>query len=162
MESFGLYNESRFEDIASLATRYPAFMLRTMSRENNDQNEFILEDIAFQYYNLSLSDADILMTGFTALGFVDYNVDKNVIHLKDKRHFLDAKLEKRDYGLKIVSSVSNKPNAIMDLTSGALSVSGVSVVELSDSNQVSVFPYGGDLVVHQNRDFTFDKNIEMI
>ena len=161
MESFDFYNESRFEDIASLATRYPAFMLRTMSRENNDQNEFILEDIA-QYYNCSLSDADILMTDFTVLGFVDYIRDKNVIHLKDKLfHFLDAKLEKRDYdGLKIVSSVSNKPNAIMDLTSGALSVSGVSVVELSDSNQVSVFPYGGDLVVHQNRDFIFDGIIE--
>ena len=129
-------------------------MLRTMSRENNDQNEFLLEDIA-QYYNCSLSDADIFMTDYTVLGFVDYIRDENVIHLKDKLfHFLDAKLEKRDYdGLKIVSSVSNKANARMDLTSGALSVSGVSVVELSESNQVSVFPNGGDLVVHKNRDF---------
>ena len=48
----------------------------------------------------------------------------------------------------------------MDLTSGSLSVTGVTVVELSDSNQVSIFPYGGDLVVHQNRDFTFDGVVE--
>ena len=85
-----------------------------------------------------------------------------MIHLNDKLfHFLDAKLEKRDYdGLKIISSVTDKPNAKMDLTSGSLSVSGVTVVELSDSNQVSIFPYGGDLVVHQNRDFTFDGVVE--
>ena len=161
MESFDFYHESRFQDIASLATRYPVFMIRTMSRENDDQNEFTLEDIA-QYYNCSISDADILMTDFTVLGFVDYNRDENVIHLNEKLfNFLDAKLEKRDYdGLKIISSESNKPNAKMDLTSGALSVTGVSIVELSDSNKVSVFPYGGDLVVNQNRDFTFDGVVE--
>ena len=83
MESFDFYHESRFEDIASLGTRYPVFMLRTMSRENDDQNEFVLEDIA-KYYNCSINDADILMTDFTVLGFVDYNRDENVIHLNDK------------------------------------------------------------------------------
>ena len=161
LESFDFYHESRFEDIASLGTRYPLFMLRTMSRENDDQNEFILEDIA-KYYNCSINDADILMTDFTVLGFVDYNRDENVIHLNEKLfHFLDAKLEKRDYDrLKIVSSVTDKPNAKMDLKSGALTVTGVNIVELSDSNQVSVFPYGGDLVVNQNRDFTFDGVVE--
>ena len=161
MESFDFYHESRFEDIASLGTRYPVFMLQTMSRENDYQNEFILEDIA-KYYNCSINNADILMTDFTVLGFVDYNRDENVIHLNEKLfNFLDAKLEKRDYdGLKIISSVTDKPNAKMDLKSGALSVSGVSFVELSDSNQVSIFPYGGDLVVHQNRDFTFDGVVE--
>ena len=30
------------------------------------------------------------------------------------------------------------------------------MVELSDSNKVAVFPYDGDLVIHKNRDFTFD------
>ena len=34
------------------------------------------------------------------------------------------------------------------------------MTELSDSNQVSIFPCGGDLVVHQNRDFTFDGVVE--
>ena len=51
--------------------------------ENDDQNEFILEDIA-KYCNCSINDADILMTDFTVLGFVDYNRDENVIHLNEK------------------------------------------------------------------------------
>ena len=132
-----------------------------MSIENDNQIEFNLEDIA-KYYNCSINDADILMTDFAVLGFVAYNRDENVIHLNEKLfHFLDAKLKKRDYdGLKIISSVTDKPNAKMDLKSGALSVSGVNYVELSDSNHVSVFPYDGDIVVHQNRDFIFDGVVE--
>ena len=48
------------------------------------------------------------------------------------------------------------PAAKLDFISGDLFVSGVAMVELSDSNKVAVFPYDGDLVIHNNRDFTFD------
>jgi len=103
-------------------------------------NEIHIEAGGTSGTQASINDADILMTDFAVLGFVAYNRGENVIHLNEKLfNFLDVKLKKRDYdGLKIISSVTDKPNAKMDLKSGALSVSGVNYVELSDSNPVSL------------------------
>jgi len=128
-----------------------------LRREYKGQRNFLLSDIAL-YYNYSIEDADRLMSNFAILGFVDYDLDNQAIHINDRLdYFLDARLNKRDYdGLKMVSRSEKKPYAKMDLTTGDLAVHGVSLVELSDSNQVAIFPYEGDLVVHQNRDFTFD------
>ncbi len=161
IESFNFYNEQRYQDVATMDSRHPAFILRTLSRENNGQRKFLLSDIAM-YYGYSIDDADRLMSNFAILGFVDYDQDKRIISIKDRLdYFLDARLNKRDYdGLKMVSRSQKKPYAKMDLKTGDLSVHGVSLVELSDSNQVAIFPYEGDLVVHQNRDFTFDGIIQ--
>ena len=157
LESFNFYNESRYQDIATMASRHPAFILRSMCRDHKGEKNFIISEIA-KYYSYSLVDAAGLMSDFAILGFVDYDTDRNTILVKDKLfEFLDARLEKRDYdGLKMVSRAETLPAASMDLETGDLSVSGVNIVELSDSNKVAIFPYNGELVVHQNRDFTFD------
>lgn len=157
LESFDFYNESRYDDIAFINKRHPIIILRKMSRDNNDQREFLLNDVA-EYYNCSVQDADILMTDFTVLGFVDYSSDTNKIHLNDKLYnFLDARFQKNDYdSFRIVSKVTKEHHAKMDLISGELSINGVNRVELSDSNQVTAFPFNGSLVVNKNRDFIFD------
>ena len=157
LESFNFYNESRYQNIATMASRHPAFILRSMCRDHKGEKNFIISEIA-KYYSYSLVDAAGLMSDFAILGFVDYDTDRNTILVKDKLfEFLDARLEKRDYdGLKMVSRAETLPAASMDLQTGDLSVSGVNIVELSDSNKVAIFPYNGELVVHQNRDFTFN------
>jgi len=157
LESFNFYNESRYQDIATMASRHPAFILRSMSRDNKGEKDFLISEIA-KYYNYSITDAIGLMSDFAILGFVVFDTDRNQISIKDRLfHFLDARLEKRDYdGLKMVSRSETSPAATLDLESGDLAVSGVNIVELSDSNKVAIFPFDGNLVIHQNRDFTFD------
>lgn len=157
LESYNFYKESRYQDLATMDVRHPVFIMRTMSREFKGQRKFLLSDVA-KYYSFSTDDAHRLMSTFAILGFVDYDTDLQIIVIKDRLHeFLDARLNKRDYdGLKMVSRAEVKPYAKLDLKSGDLAVHGVSLVELSDSNEVAIFPYEGDLVVHQNRDFTFD------
>ena len=157
LESFNFYNDSRYQDLATMANRHPAFILRTMCRNNQGNRDFLISEIA-KYYSYSITDAIGLMSDFAILGFVDFDTDINQVILKDRLfNFLDARLEKRDYdGLKMVSRSETPPAALMDLESGDLAVSGVNIVELSDSNKVAIFPFDGNLVVHQNRDFTFD------
>jgi hypothetical protein len=157
LESYNFYNESRYQDIATMAKRHPAFILRTMSRDFKGRKNFSIREIA-KYYSYSVVDAQTLMTDFAILGFVDFNQDKQNVKLNDKLfHFLEARLGDRDYdGLRMVSRSDAKPYAKMDLESGDLNVWGVNMVELSDSNKVAVFPYDGEIIVHENRDFTYD------
>lgn len=157
IESFDFYNESRYDDIAFINKRHPILILRKMSRDNDDQREFLLDDVA-KYYNCSVKDADILMTDFTVMGFVHYSSDTNKIHLNDKLfNFLDSRFQNYDYdSFKIVSKATSEHHAKMDLISGELSINGVNQVELSDSNEVTVIPLDGSLVINKNRDFIFD------
>ena len=161
LESYDYYKESRYEDVSTMDKRHPAFILKTLSTNSGNERDFLLSDIA-DAYNCSLKDADVLMTNFAVLGFVDYHIAKEVIVIKDRLyHFLDFRLGNRDYdGLRMVSRSDRKPYAKMDLSSGDLAVRGVNMVEISDSNDVAIFPYESDVVVHQNRDFTFDGIIQ--
>jgi hypothetical protein len=161
LESFDYYKDSRYQDVATMSKRHPAFILKTMSRAFDDERFFWLFEIA-DYYNYGLDDAHQLMTNFAVLGFVDYDMERERIEIKNKLfHFLDAKLAYRDYdALRVVSRSNKRPYARMNLESGDLDVFGVNMVELSDSNDVSIFPFDGNLSVHQNRDFTFDGIIQ--
>ena len=161
LESYNFYNESRFQDLATMASRHPAFILQTMCRDFNGKKDFLISQVA-KYYSYSTVDAIGLMSDFAILGFLDFNTDKNQIFVKERLfEFLDARQEKRDYdGLRIVSRAKSTPAASMNLETGDLSVSGVNMVELSDSNKVAIFPFDGNLEVHQNRDFTFDGIIQ--
>ncbi|MDG1850397.1 MAG: hypothetical protein P8I82_07950 [Flavobacteriales bacterium] len=157
LESYDYYKESRYEDIATMDKRHPAFILKTLSVNSSNERYFLLSEIA-EAYKYSVKDADLLMTNFAVLGFVDYDSDRETVLIKDKLfNFLDFRLENRDYdGLRMVSRSDRQPYAKMDLESGDLAVRGVNMVEVSDSNDVAIFPYEGEIVVHQNRDFTFD------
>ena len=157
LESNNFYNEQRYQDLATMASRHPAFMLQSMCRDHKGEKEFHISEIA-KYYNYSYKDALGLMSDFTILGFVDFNTDVDQIVVKDRLfEFLQSRTNKRDYdGLKIISRAETLPAAILDLESGDLALTGVNMVELSDSNKVAVFPYDGSIVVHKNRDFTFD------
>ena len=157
LESFDFFNEQRYQDIATMAKRHPAFILQTLSRAHQGEKNFHISEVA-KHYGYSELDALNLMTDFTILGFVGFDLSTNSILIKDKLfEFLQARLKKRDYdGLKIISRAEILPAAKLDFTSGDLFVSGVAMVELSDSNKVAVFPYDGNLVIHKNRDFTFD------
>jgi len=161
LESFDYYSEARYRDIETMDKRHPAFMLRTLSRESRGDRKFFLEEIA-RYYRFSVDNAHQLMTDFAVLGFVDFNTDLGYVSIKDRLfNFLESRLEERDYDqLRMVSRSDSHPYARMDLVSGDLQVMGVSLVELSDSNKVAVFPYEEAITIHGNRDFTVDGIIQ--
>ena len=156
LESFNFYDESRYTEIETFASLHPAFVLQSMQIDHDNRTLFSLNEVS-EYYKYSREDAHLLMTNFAILGLVDYNFAQEQISIIEKLEFLlDARLGKIDYdGIRFVSRSNSIPSAKMSLSNGDLSVYGVNIVELSDSNQVAVFPTNDNLVIHGNRDFTF-------
>jgi hypothetical protein len=157
LESFNFYDESRYTDTETFALRHPAFVLRSLQKNNDNRKLFSLNEVS-KYYKYSLEDTHLLMTSFAILGLVDYDFAKELIFIGEKLDFLlDARLGKIDYdGIRFISRSTSIPSAKMSLSTGDLSLYGVNMVELSDSNQVAIFPANDNLVIHKNRDFTFD------
>lgn len=156
-ESFDFYNEGRYQDVATMNKRHPAFMLSTLTKTNDGERMYYLTEIV-DSFNYSAEEADQLMMNFAVLGFVEYDRSKQQIVVKDKLYqFLDRKLEQIDYDeLRVVSRAEETPSGQLDLQTGDFAVSGVQMVELSDSNEVAVFPYDGDIIIEENRNFRFE------
>lgn len=157
LESFNFYDESRYTDTETFAPTHPAFVLRSMQIDHDNRKLFSLNEVS-EYYKYSKEDAHFLMSNFAILGLVDYDITQKLISIREKLDFiLDARLRKTDFdAIRFVSRSNSLPSAEMCLSTGELSVYGVNMVELSDSNQVAIFPANDNLVIHKNRDFTFD------
>ena len=157
LESFNFYDESRYTDIETFALRHPAFVLRSMQIDYDNRKSFSLNEVS-DYFNYSKENSHLLMTNFAIVGIVDYDFSKELIFIREKLDFLlNARLGITDYDkIQFISRSNSIPSAKMALSNGDLFVYGVDMVELSDSNQVAVFPVNNELVIHKNRDFTFD------
>jgi hypothetical protein len=92
-------------------------------------------------------------------GFVFFDRLKNEVTIKKKtKEFLDSYAKRKDYDVINIVSETKAPldNAILDLSNYNLTVNGVNVFFLSDSQRVAIFPYKKQLVIGKNRNIGFD------
>jgi hypothetical protein len=92
-------------------------------------------------------------------GFIFYDRINSEVTIKKKtRDFLDSYARRKDYDVLNIVSKTKAPsdNAMLDLKTFNLTVSGVSEVFLSDSQKVMIYPYNQQLVIGKNRNILFD------
>jgi hypothetical protein len=60
---------------------------------------------------------------------------------------------------QFLSQISGKPNATINLLNFDIRMRGVSQVQLSDSQNVFIVPHEQELILHKNRNFSFDGRV---
>lgn len=102
-----------------------------------------------------------LMT-LSYLGVIDYQVDKEIIILRD-RLFKYVKAVSGVIDFDVISFESNpgkKENASLSLLNYDLKLYGIPQIQLSDSQSVMIYPTQGEIIMKKNRDFEFDGKVE--
>jgi hypothetical protein len=92
-------------------------------------------------------------------GFIYYDRLNNEVTIRKKtKDFLDFYSRRKDYDILHILSQTKAPsdNATLDLKNFLLTVNGVRSVSLSDSQNVSIYPYKQQLVIGKNRSLKFD------
>ena len=91
-------------------------------------------------------------------GFVYFNDETGMIVLRQKLFdYIDASTRKRDYDvIRFVSRTEGISNAELDLESRDLTIRGIPVIFLSDSQNVRLVPRDNSIVMKRNRSFQFD------
>ncbi|MCK4569384.1 MAG: hypothetical protein KAT76_03785 [Bacteroidales bacterium] len=94
-------------------------------------------------------------------GFVVYSSDKREALIKQRLYdYLKAHHGKTDYDvIRFTSETNNKSNAVVELATFDMLISGVPEISLSDSQMVYIYPVNEEIVLKEDKDFSFSGRI---
>ena len=98
------------------------------------------------------------LMGLAKLGFVYYDDETQLITLRQKLFdYIEASIRKRDYDvIRFNSRVEGVSNAELNLYTRDLTIRGIPIIFLSDSQNVRLIPNENSIVMKRNRSFQFD------
>ena len=114
--------------------------------------------VEFASYSKSLlSDISSYLIKMSNLGLISYDLTRKLIVVKPKLEiYIQGRTKEGDYDDIFIFSGSKKnKNAVLDLNSLELSISGVRKFDLSKQKFVRIYPRGGKIIVGENRNITF-------
>ncbi|MFM2049486.1 MAG: hypothetical protein RI955_2034, partial [Bacteroidota bacterium] len=156
-ESYNYFEKNRIEKYTNVADFNPLLVIVAYC-EKNKINEGDAETIAKQM-NPNYDESTIKRTlyNLTEEGFIFYSEYRHLIILKEKgATYVKANKKFVDYdNIKIKSESDNGRAAQIDLTNNNIEIRGVKQFNLSDSNQVTIFPSKGNITMKKNRDMDF-------
>ncbi|MGI6320393.1 MAG: hypothetical protein ACOXZK_05430 [Bacteroidales bacterium] len=155
-ESYDFFDENRlnqvkrFHDENPLIKLYQLFVIR---KTNALPFEAVVNHMGY-----APVDVRTFLMEMAILGFIDYDINKDIVNMRPKmRNFLLANSKKQDYDIiQFFSNTQSRNNAKLNLMNFDMHVYGVKEVYLSDSQYVSVYPRGEEIIVKKNRDFEFN------
>ncbi len=156
-ESVSFFNEVNFFKLMRLDDVHPLYRIRDYAKVYGS-DAFPVEGFA-KWMKMPVEQATSLCIELANNGFLFYDRNFNEVVIKKKvDDYIASFAKKKDYdAIRINSEARDKEeNAILDLKTFDLSLAGVNIVSLSDSQKVAIIPYDGRLVVGKNRAMSFD------
>ena len=149
------YSERQFDYLQGLDFKHPLLWIRNYSRAYSTDQFFIYELARFM--NMPENQVEAQVIRLAQQGFLYYDVDLRRAIITDKvDHFIDAKNEKADYDvITFFSEVENRDNASLSLDNFDMTIRGVPVVSISDSQNVYIYPSNQEVILRKNKDFLF-------
>ena len=159
-QSFNYFSLDKYYSIQGIDEVNPLYEIKDYSAKNKTK-EFFLEEYS-RYIKKSDNSTKALLLTLANMGFLIYNLEDDKIIIKDRLfYYLAAKQKKTDYDvIEFNSVISGKnSNATLNLDNFNLTIRGVDRVSLSDSQKVYIYPTGKQVVLKNNRDFTFNGRV---
>lgn len=155
-ESITYFDEEFFMALQGMDYEHPLAQLFTYSNSLGGRTFAILNYASYVGY--SLYQVRHLMMGLSKLGFVYYDDEKDLITLRQKLFdYMASSGRKRDYdAIRFNSRTEGESNARLDLLTNDLTITGIPVIFLSDSQNVRLMPRETSIVMKRNRSFKFD------
>ena len=159
-QSENYFNASFFEWVQGMDEQNPLVLIQRFSRWYYSE-EFPSAEFA-NYLGMPLDHVQQLLIRLSTMGFVYYNSETDEAVIKPKLHqYLDASSGRIDYDVLNLVSQTEAPaeNASLDLKTSDLTIHGVPEIHLSDSQNVTIFPYDNTIILKENRNFMFNGKI---
>lgn len=156
-ESLKFFEESDYTRLQNISSTNPIASMKLAYQETGER---VLDaNYLAQRLNPKFSVENItsLLYDLVSKGFINYNAGKQEVELKDKIfHYAEASQKKVDFDFLRISSETTETNAVFDLKDNKMLINGVSSLEFSRPQLVSLKPYGNVIRMGKNRDMDFD------
>ena len=159
-ESISYFRENFYNRLQGLDAVHPLQGLLTFSRQIK-RDKFTALDYA-NYLGMPENPVRQQVLGLSFHGFIGYNVNSDTIEIRDRlRDYVMFRAGLKDYDVIRFNSVTpgHIPNAVFDLSNYDIALNGVSVVSISDHQNVAFFPKDDKLTLKKDRSFNFDGTI---
>jgi hypothetical protein len=155
-ESDAFFDYGFYTDLQAMDYENPLAQLYTYSKMLGGDS-FALPNYANYIAYPAYQVRHLLMT-LSKYGFVYYDDESDLITLRQKTFdYINASMRQRDYDvIRFISRTEGSSNAQLDLYTRDLTISGVPVIYLSDSQNVRLVPTENRIVMKRNRSFQFD------
>lgn len=155
-ESSNYFSQARYEKLQGIDKANPVMALYNLCKKQG-YNYVLAEDYG-RFLGMSKDVGITLLISLASKGFVIYDVVENSAIVKPKvENYVNSFRGKSDYDVIVFrSSTEGIPNASLNLINYDLMIQGVKNVQLSDSQQVYIYPKRNRVIVKKNRDFVFD------
>jgi hypothetical protein len=125
-------------------------------------NDFLVSDIASSMHTTS-DDMRPSIMKLATVGLLMYDIPSDKIHVQDRLYrFISNRMHKTDYD--VLDYHSENPgrgvdNGVMDLLTNDITLNGIKVIIVSDSENVYIYPKDQQVILHKNRNSTFGGNV---
>jgi len=155
-ESNTFFDYDFYLQLQGMDYEHPLAQLYTYSKALGGRT-FAIQNYA-GYIGYSLYQVRHLMMGLSKLGFVYYDDKTDLITVHQKTFdYISASMRQRDYDvIRFISRTEGTSNAELDLYTRDLTIRGIPVIFLSDSQNVRLIPQGNRIVMKRDRSFQFD------
>ncbi len=154
-ESSNYFKKSRYTSIQGMDRVHPLYAIRQYARRMN--SDYLDANALAQSMGFTLDNYVHVLIDLSSKGFLDYDVATKSVELRPKLYdYISAAAGNIDYDVLLFNSdVKDGRNAELNLVNLDLKLKGVSQILLSDSQNVVIYPAGGDVSIRKNRDFYF-------
>jgi hypothetical protein len=160
-ESANYFNFDKYVDMQMMDNVHPLLSLRSFSRSFMKE-EFPVQAYA-NYLNVSVNQVKHMVMRLAFTGFVYYDSNTEKVTIKPKLHdYIAASVNKIDYDVIGFNSNVESPleNAVFDIRNNDLIINGIPRIQVSDSQNVIIYPRNARIVLKENRNFQFDGTVE--
>ena len=154
-ESENYFSENDYYKLQGLDDQNPLVVLRNYSKSFG--TNIVRPSLLAEYMKIPEEQTISNLLLLEAKGFIVYDVDRREGRIKQRLFdFLEARAGQQDYDvMKFASNTKVISNADLDLNTFDLNIKGVDEIYLSNPQKVFIFPLDGNIVMKENRDFTF-------
>ncbi len=159
-ESAHYFSSERYYAVQGKDAQHPfSGLIRYYNRYLD--KEFTATEYA-NFIRMPITPVRQLLMRLSYLGVIHYQVETEKIILRDRLfYYVRAVSGVEDYDvISMNSSPGNKENASLNLLTKDLKIYGVPLIQLSDSQNVVIYPSRGEILMKKNRDFEFEGKVE--
>lgn len=154
------FSKSAYMSMMSMHSDHPLYMVKEIV-DKLDTN-FITVDQFAEHTLQSYTQIEGFLLDLSYKGFINYNYDAKNFVVKDKLlNWVDASGGNVDYDvLGFYSKIKGQNNATLSLINYDLKLRGVNSINVSDSQEVIIYPARKEVTLKKNRDFDFSGVIQ--
>lgn len=153
-ESFNYFEKRRYTAMLGIDNIHPLARVRDFSKQVGD--EFSVQEFAV-FAKLQVDQVKPMLINLANMGFLKYDLEEERVRVEPRllQHILSS-AGKVDYDvLQFNSNAPDGVNGTINLLNNDLALKGVSRIQLSDSQDVKIYPADQLVTIKKDRDFTF-------